>query len=124
MLKDETLRNGLARVMVIGVILAGSVILVGLAWFLCMHPGISPGDHIFKGEPKYFENPIGMVKRAFAPEEDGHIRSLIMIGIVILLLNPLVRVAFSLLGYAVQRDRLYTVISALVFIVLLISFFW
>lgn len=124
MLKDETLRNGLARLMVIGVIIAGGIMLAGLVWFLCLHPGISPGDHIFKGEPKYFENPIGMLKRAFDPQADGHIRSLIMIGIVILLLNPVVRVLFSLAGYAAQKDRLYTVISAVVFLVLLFSFFW
>jgi uncharacterized membrane protein len=47
-----------------------------------------------------------------------------MIGIVLLLLNPLVRVAFAALGFSLQRDRLYAGISLLVLAVLLFSFFW
>jgi len=83
-----------------------------------------PGDHVFSGEPKYFENPISMVKRAFDLKDVGHRRSLIMIGVVLLLINPLVRVAFAAFGFAAQGDRLYTVISLIVLAVLIFSFFW
>ena len=38
----------------------------------------------------------------------GHRRSLIMIGVVLLLINPVVRVAFAAFGFAAQGDRLYT----------------
>jgi uncharacterized membrane protein len=47
-----------------------------------------------------------------------------MIGVVLLLINPVVRVAFAAFGFAAQRDRLYTLISLLVLVVLLVSFFW
>jgi uncharacterized membrane protein len=49
---------------------------------------------------------------------------LIMIGVALLLINPLVRVAFAAFGFAAQKDRLYTLISLLVLAVLVISFFW
>ena len=42
----------------------------------------------------------------------------------LLLLNPLVRVFLAGVGYLMEGDRLYAVISAIVFAVLLGSFFW
>jgi uncharacterized membrane protein len=123
-MKDEQIQNSLARVMLGGVLFAASIMGAGLVWFLATHEGMSPGDHVFSGEPKYFENPISMIQRALEPREVGHRRSLIMIGVVLLLINPLVRVAFAAFGFAAQKDRLYTLISLIVLAVLTISFFW
>ena len=76
---------------------------------------------LLTGEPRQFaERPL--VCRDI--EEVGHRRSLVMIGAVLLLINPVLRVAFAALGFAAQRDRLYTVISLFVLGVLLFSFFW
>lgn len=114
----------LARVMVTGTLVAAAVIAVGLLWYLSAHSGELPGDHIFRGEPKYFENPVQMVFRAFEFDVTGHRRSLVMIGIFLLLLNPPIRVFLAGAGYFFEKDRLYAVISAIVFAVLLVSFFW
>lgn len=110
--------------MLSGVLMAGAIMAAGLIWFLATHDGMRPGDHLFSGEPKYFENPITMVQRALDLKDLGHRRSLIMIGVVLLLINPLVRVAFAASGFAVQRDHLYTAISLIVLAVLFLSFFW
>ncbi len=123
-MKDSQIQNGLAKVMVGGTLLAAVIMLAGLVWYLSSHTGLKPGDHVFSGEPKFFENPVSMVQRALDLREVGHRRSLIMIGVLILLLNPIVRVGFAALGFAVQKDRLYTGISLFVFGVLLFSFFW
>lgn len=123
-MKDAQIQSGLAKVMVGGTLLAATVMLAGLAWYLASHAGMKPGDHVFSGEPKYFENPISMANRALEIHEIGHRRSLIMIGAVLLLINPAIRVAFAALGFAVQKDRLYTAVSLFVFGVLLFSFFW
>jgi uncharacterized membrane protein len=122
-MKDEQIQNSLARVMLTGVLVAAAVMAAGLVWFVATHEGLPPGDHVFTGEPKYFENPIAMIQRALDLKEVGHRRSLIMIGVALLLINPLVRVAFAALGFAVQGDRRYTVISLLVLAVLVLSFF-
>lgn len=110
--------------MVGGTLLAAAIMAIGLTWFLSTHIGVPPGDHIFNKEPKYFENPLSMIQRALAVHEIGHRRSLIMIGVVLLLINPVVRVGFAVFGFAAQKDRLYTVVSLFVLTVLLISFFW
>jgi uncharacterized membrane protein len=123
-MKDEQIQNALARVMLSGVMVAAAIMGAGLIWFLATHDGLPPGDHIFSGEPKYFDNPVSMILRAFEPGQVGRRRSVIMIGVVLLLINPVVRVAFAAFGFAAQRDRLYTNISLLVLAVLLFSFFW
>jgi uncharacterized membrane protein len=123
-MKDSQIQNALARLMLGGTLLAAAIMLVGLTWYLASHEELKAGDHVFLSEPKYFENPIEMVQRAMNVAEIGHRRSLIMIGAVLLLINPALRVAFAALGFAAQRDKLYTVISLFVLGVLLFSFFW
>jgi uncharacterized membrane protein len=123
-MNDAQLQNSLARVMLTGVLVAAAVMGAGLIWFVVTHDGMPPGDHVFSGEPKYFENPVSMLQRALDRNYVGHRRSLIMIGVVLLLINPLFRVAFAAVGFAAQRNRLYTVISLAVLGVLLLSFFW
>jgi len=110
--------------MLTGVLVAAAVMGAGLIWFVVTHEGMPPGDHLFRGEPKYFENPISMLQRALDLKYVGHRRSLIMIGVVLLLINPLIRVAFAAVGFAAQRDKLYTLISLVVLGVLVLSFFW
>lgn len=123
-MKDEQIQNNLARVMIFGTMAAAAIIAAGLIWYLATHIGDRPGDHIFNKEPKYFENPISMVQRAFEIGIFGERRSVIMIGVVLLLINPVVRVAFSVFGFAAQKDHLYAGISLVVLAVLLFSFFW
>jgi uncharacterized membrane protein len=123
-MNDTQLQNSLARVMLTGVLVAAAIMGIGLIWFVATHEGMPPGDHVFRGEPKYFENPVSMLQRALDLNDVGHRRSLIMIGVVLLLINPLVRVAFAAVGFAAQRDKLYSVISLVVLVVLVLSFFW
>lgn len=114
----------LARVMVTGTLISATLIAAGLVWFLSSHVGANPGDHIFSGEPKYFENPFGMVRRALDWHAAGEQLSIAMIGIFLLLLNPPVRVLLAGIGYLMEGNRMYALISAVVFVVLAISFFW
>ncbi|MDX2081943.1 MAG: DUF1634 domain-containing protein [Terrimicrobiaceae bacterium] len=114
----------LARVIVAGTILSAVLMAAGLVWYLVAHPEIRPGDHIFSGEPKYFRDPVSMVQRAFEPDAVGHRRSVAMIGVLVLLAGPLIRVALAGAGYLIERDRLYAVISAVVLLILTMSFFW
>lgn len=120
---DEKIQSLLARVMVSGVIVSGIIIFGGLAWYLSTHIGVPPGDHVFSGEPRFFETFGDMIRRAFSWHEFGERRSVIMVGIVLLLLNPIVRVGLAVAGFFAQRDWQYCAISALVFAVLVFSFF-
>ena len=123
-MKNEEFQSALARLMLVGTLVAAAVIAVGLIWYLSAHGGEAPGVHVFSGEPKYLENPVLMVQHALQRNAVGHRQSFIMIGVVLLLLNPILRVAFAVFGFAVQKDRLYSSISLFVLTVLVFSFFW
>lgn len=52
----------------------------------------------------------------------GDGQAVIVAGLLILILTPIVRVAVSLIGFVREKDRIYTVITAVVLILLLVSF--
>ncbi len=123
-MNDRQIQRTLAWLMIGGVVVAALIIVAGLIWYLATHAGVAPGHHIFRGEPKYFENLIAMVRQALDLREVGERRSVVMIGIVLLLLNPFLRVAVAAFGFAAQRDWLYASISTFVLAVLVFSMIW
>jgi uncharacterized membrane protein len=48
-------------------------------------------------------------------------RSIIQLGVLLLVATPIARVAFSILGFTLERDRLYVVITSIVLGILLYS---
>jgi uncharacterized membrane protein len=123
-MNDEQIEKALARLMLGGVLLAAAIIVGGYAWFLVSHWGAVPGAHVFSGEPSYLVDPVEMLRQALDVDAVGERRSVVMIGVLLLLLNPVARVALAACGFIAQKDRLYTAISLLVLGVLLFSFFW
>jgi len=118
-MNEDRLRARLARIMLWGVGLAAAVMIVGGVIFLAHHAGQTPGDRKFTGEPADLQHPVAIFKAALQGNDD----CLIQIGVLLLLLNPLVRVALAAWGYAAQRDRLYAGVAAFVFAVLVVSYF-
>jgi uncharacterized membrane protein len=118
-MKESHLRNVLARVMLLGVVLAAATMLAGLAVFLAHHAGDPTGDRKFTGEPSDLTHPVAIFRAALRGNDD----CLMQVGVLLLLINPLVRVALAACGYAASRDWLYAGISAVVLGVLVVSYF-
>lgn len=53
----------------------------------------------------------------------GNMISIIELGIFIMLLTPVVRIVFALIGFVREKDRLYVVLSLLVLTIMMLSFF-
>ena len=123
-MNDQQIQNALARLMVLSVIVAAAVMFAGLAWFLVAHPGALPGDHLFSGEPKYLENAMQLAKKALDFGKLDQRRALTMIGVLLLVISPVLRVGFAAIGFVAERDRLYSGVSLFVLAVLVFSFFW
>ncbi len=118
-MNENRLRLLLSRVMLYGVLLAAAVMLLGGVIFLSHHATQRPGDHVFRGEPADLRHPVAILQAAI----EGNDASFIQAGVLLLLLNPLIRVALALAGYAASGDRFYAGVSAIVFAVLIVSFF-
>jgi len=100
-----------------GVLLSAAVVLVGAIIYLVRHGAAAPAYHIFRGEPSDLRSVSGIIARSLS----GRGRGLIQLGILLLIATPVARVAFSVLGFALERDRKYVILTLIVLGVLLYS---
>ena len=53
----------------------------------------------------------------------GDASAIIQVGILLLIATPVARVAFAVIGFAIERDRLYTFVSLAVLVILIAALF-
>jgi uncharacterized membrane protein len=108
----ETLMGQLLR---IGVILSAAVVFAGGVRYLLNYPGPARNLHVFQGEPENLRHASGIVDFAFGL----HSRGFIQLGLLLLIATPVARVAFSVIGFAGERDWLYVGVTLTVLALLL-----
>ena len=114
---DTNIERMVSVILRTGVLISGAVVLVGGIYFLLRHAGDRVHYNPFIGQPRIDRIVSEIVKGAIALRA----RSIIQFGILLLIATPIVRVAVSLVGFALERDRTYVVITAIVLAVLLFS---
>ena len=100
-----------------GIILASAVVLFGGGIYLTRHGFSMPRYHVFVGAPTDLRTPSGIVRDAFGLSGRG----IIQLGLLLLIATPVARVVFSVVAFAVERDRLYVVVTLVVLAILLYS---
>jgi uncharacterized membrane protein len=73
------------------------------------------GAVVFNGEPSELRHVSRIVSEALALQGRG----LIQFGLLLLVATPVARVLFSLVGFAIQRDRTYVAVTLIVLAVLI-----
>jgi uncharacterized membrane protein len=82
------------------------------------HHGSSPTDYrTFHAEPANLRTLGGIVHAAYARPDVG----IIQLGLLLLIATPVARVLLSIVGFAEEKDRLYTVLTVIVLVTLLYS---
>jgi uncharacterized membrane protein len=115
---DRTIERLVSVVLRGGVLLSATVVLLGGIYYLVRH-GDQPADfHHFHALP----GPDRIVGQIVSGALHQRGRSIIQTGILLLIATPIARVAVSLVGFALERDGKYVVITAVVLVVLLYSF--
>lgn len=104
----------------IGVLLAAAVVLVGGVMYSIQNRGPRPDYSRFQGEPPAFSTLHG----AATGVATGEPRSIIMLGLLLLIATPIARVGMCVLGFAFERDKLYVGVSSFVLLILLYSIFF
>ena len=100
-----------------GVLVAAAVVVFGGVIFLARHGREAPHYHVFLGEPEALRTAPGILREAASLRG----REIIQLGLLLLIATPILRVAFSMVGFALERDRLYVGITLIVLAVLLFS---
>ena len=114
---DFRIEQTVGNLLRVGVVISAAVVLVGAALFRVQHGRQAPHYGTFRGEPSELRHVGGIVTGALA----GEPRGLIQLGLLLLIATPVARVAFSVAGFASERDHAYVLITLLVLGVLFFS---
>lgn len=100
----------------IGVIVAVCIAIIGGVYMLSKH-GLEPLPNYktFHGSSEYVTSLGGI----FSGLSSFRTESLIQLGVLVLMLTPIARVVLSIFDFAIQRDWLYAVITAVVLAVII-----
>ena len=98
-----------------GVVLSAAIILLGVALYYLRTPRANPAI----AQPDPFPHSFPAILTGLA-HADG--LAIIALGLLILLATPVIRVAVSIVAFALEGDRLYVAITTLVLLILVVSF--
>ena len=98
-----------------GVLLAALVVFGGGVCFLAESRDAARNYRIFRGEPAELRSLPEIVHQAIALRPLG----VIQFGLLLLIATPVARVLFSVLGFGLERDWMYVVITLLVLALLI-----
>jgi uncharacterized membrane protein len=116
---DKKVDTVIGNLLATGVLLSALVVSCGGVIFLTFH-GKSYADYrVFHGEPASLKNIPAILSYTFQLHGSG----IIQLGLLLLIATPVARVAFSIFGFAAERDRMYVVFTLIVLLVLLYSLF-
>jgi len=116
---DLQLEQIIGNLLRAGVVLAAVVVFAGGVGYLLHHGREQPEYRSFHGEQENLRNVAGILREATALRGRG----IIQLGLLLLVLTPISRVAFSAAGFLLEGDRMYVVITLIVLAVLLFSLF-
>jgi uncharacterized membrane protein len=97
---DRQLEIVLGNLLRAGVLLSAAIVLAGACVYLSRHAHEHANYRVFI---------------------NGRGRGLIQLGLLFLIATPIARVAFSIVGFAMERDRMYVVFTVIVLAILLYS---
>jgi uncharacterized membrane protein len=108
---DERLEIVIGNLLRVGVTLSAAVVAAGGFWYLAGSGRAAPDYGQFRPDVR------GLGSLAVLPHAEG----LILIGLLLLIATPVVRVVFALAGFTLERDRTYVIATLVVLAILLYS---
>ncbi len=112
---DHQIEQVIGRLLQIGVLIAAAVVLAGGVLLLVQHGGTAVSFGAFRGEPAALSTLAGIWRGALALDS----RSVVQLGLLLLIATPVARVALTLVAFSVQRDKTYIVVTSIVLVLLL-----
>ena len=115
--KDTDMQSIIGWILRAGVAASMVLVIIGGAFFVYRHGHSIPDYSHFKGVPYFIHNTDGIIAGAL----DLKGQAIIQLGIILLIATPVMRVAFSAIGFVLEKDYLYTAITLIVLLIILIS---
>ncbi|MCU7549307.1 DUF1634 domain-containing protein [Chitinophagaceae bacterium LB-8] len=116
-IRDRDMETIMGKVLRFGVLASVTIVTIGGIVYLVQHGSQKPYYQQFVGEPRRFRE----IQKIMQTALQGRGRSVIQLGLLVLMATPLARIAFSIIGYILEKDFLYVVITLIVFSVIILS---
>ncbi|MGZ3750149.1 MAG: DUF1634 domain-containing protein [Mucilaginibacter sp.] len=115
--KDKDMQGIIGWILRIGVMVSMSVVFIGGVLYVYRHGHSIADYHVFKGSPDFIHSAAGIINGVLNFKGQAIIQS----GIILLIATPVIRVAFSAVGFIIEKDYLYTTITLIVLLILISS---
>ena len=116
-LTDKQMDLAIGRLLRFGVIFSAILVCFGSILYLRNPLRTAPKYSHFLAESTSLQRVEGVLRGAVHLDAN----SVIQLGLLFLIATPVARVAFCVVGFARQQDRLYIVVSSSVFVILIYS---
>lgn len=114
---DERLEKIVSVLLITGVSLSALVVLAGGIGYLWQHGEQRPDYHEFHSVELQYRSIHGILGTA----RPSDYRGIIQLGLLLLICTPIARVAFSMTGFALERDGRYVMLTVIVLGILIYS---
>jgi uncharacterized membrane protein len=114
---DQRLETIIGQLLRTGVLLSAAIVTLGGILYLFRFHAAHVDFHRFVAGGSDIRTVPGILLSAAHFESPG----LMQFGLVLLILTPVARVVLAMVGFALERDRLYTVVSLIVLVILVLS---
>ena len=115
---DRRMESIIGILLRLGVLLSGGVVLFGAIVYLIRNgSAVLPDYKSFHGETAQLSTVEGIL--AGCREFRG--RAIIQLGVLLLIATPVARVVFAVAAFALEKDKLYVVITLIVLAILMFS---
>jgi uncharacterized membrane protein len=115
--KDTDIQGLIGHVLRAGTIISVSIVFIGGAIYLYRHGQTIANYRVFTGIPDFVQHPGSLIYGALNLRG----QAIIQLGIIFLIGTPILRVVFSAIGFALEKDYLYVGISILVLLIIFFS---
>jgi len=114
---DQRLEVAISVLLRTGVTISAAVVLLGGVCYLSKHGHEQPAYQTFQGTPEQLRSFTGVIHAA----GPSNCSAIIQVGLLLLVLTPVARVIFSLVGFGMAHDRTYVVLTSIVLAILIYS---
>jgi uncharacterized membrane protein len=114
---DRRLETIIGQLLRAGVLLSAATVLAGGVLYLAGHHADRVNYQNFTAGGPDSRTLSGIMQAAAHGDSAG----IIQIGLLLLVLTPIARVAIAIIGFLLERDRLYAVVSLIVLVILAFS---
>ena len=114
---DKDIQQLIGKQLRIGVVTSSIIVFIGGMIYLYRHGHETPDYGTFTGVREGLDNLPGIIRGIMANQG----RDIIQLGVVLLIATPIIRIAFSVIAFLIEKDYLYVFITLLVLGVILFS---